>query len=711
MLTLGAWSWPWWTPSAAPLTLGVIALAGIAALGRRTRAAALALLAGALLLGALACALLRPAPEIPTNAAVRGRVSAASARTMILETASGELRVRSRTPPPPVGTMVAVWTRPIGRRAILPGASDDRLRLLRAHQTEVRARGWIALGGPTGSRSEERLAGCRHSGLLTALVTGRRGGVPEEVIGLLERTGTRHLLAISGLHIALVSGLVYGLLRMPMTIGLRRGRIIAAAISAATAIAYADRVGWPISARRATLMVVAAALALALGRRPRPWSLLGLGAAGVIASDPAAVGEGGFLLSFGAVMGILLYAPRLTRLLPPDAPSWVRWVVTSVGVTVGAMAGTLPLTAWWFQELPAVSPLTNLIATPLVGGIALPAALLGAQVEGPVGWLGLAIADAALDLALGALRMLDRPPMVAAVGPLGACLLAAVLLPGRLGPPVLLLGWLLLAAPHGEPGRLVVTFLAVGQGDAALVEWPDGRRWLIDAGPGETAVLRWLRRRRIRSLDAVFLSHPHPDHMNGMAAVLEEVAVGALWTPRPPWAHEREFRTLWSRAWRRGVVTRGPGDTGATVLHPLDGWQAVGRSRVNEESLVLRVEHGSRSFLFTGDIERQAEAHLIATADPIDVLKVAHHGSRTSSELRYLERLQPEIAVVSCGEGNRYGHPTAEALGSLMGAALLRTDRDGTVEISTDGVDLRVRTWRSRRGWRDVERQPWTPEI
>jgi competence protein ComEC len=203
-----------------------------------------------------------------------------------------------------------------------------------------------------------------------------------------------------------------------------------------------------------------------------------------------------------------------------------------------------------------------------------------------------------------------------------------------------------------------------------------------------------LRRQGVRHLDRVVLSHPHPDHYGGLEALLRELDVDELDVPRPPRPAGGESELAFARLLALAPVVRfaqvgGP----AQVLHPLAGWTSPARDPVNDESLVVRLDFGARRFLFTGDIEREAEAELLAHHAAelhADVLKVPHHGSRTSSSWPFVTAVNPSVAVISCGEENRFHHPNAETLAHLRGRQVYRTDRDGTVLVSTDGHDLHV---------------------
>ena len=376
---------------------------------------------------------------------------------------------------------------------------------------------------------------------------------------------------------------------------------------------------------------------------------------------------------------------------------------------MGATVGTLPIVAWQFQSLSPLAPINNLLVGPLLGAVATPAAVAGFGVAGwwpSAGALLLTVADTASDLALRVLGPLDVAPWHPAVGPIGALLLGlAALNPRRLWLVVtiytLVLG-LRWPVPNLD-GRLVVQFLAIGQGDSAIATFPDGRVWLIDAGPSPDDVLEVLRRQGITRLDRVVLSHPHPDHFGGLEAVLTNLEVTTLVVPRAPRlarvrgeqsGSELAFSGLLALASRKGTnVSFAELQSPAVLLHPTLAWQGPTADPVNDESVVFRLQHGDRRFLFTGDVEVAGEAELVAQhAGELrsDVIKVPHHGSRTSSSAAFVAAVNPAVAVISCGEDNRFRHPNIEALAHYAGRRVYRTDRDGTVVISTDGTSLEV---------------------
>jgi competence protein ComEC len=268
--------------------------------------------------------------------------------------------------------------------------------------------------------------------------------------------------------------------------------------------------------------------------------------------------------------------------------------------------------------------------------------------------------------------------------------------------------------PSG-PQPLRVTFLDVGQGDAAIVQFPDGRTLSIDAGGqasttfdiGGRVIAPAFWALGVRRLDYMSVTHGDVDHIGGAASVFRDFRPFEVWegVPVPPHAATRELRVLANEAgtvWR----TLQPADRVSfgkvdLVVHhpPHPDWE---RQRVrNDDSEVLEIRYGGVSFVFTGDIGRDVERAIASrfTRAPIRILKVPHHGSATSSSQAFLDALRPDIAVISAGRGNPFGHPVASVLERYrnIGAAIYRTDQDGAVTVETDGNTVRVRTFTGRK--------------
>lgn len=554
--------------------------------------------------------------------------------------------------------------------------------------------------------AESRLGGLSPGLVLArALVLGERAALPEEWTMALHRWGLSHLLAVSGLHLAAVAGLLYlGVRPLP-----RRPRFLLVAVAVA---AYLLLVGPRPSVVRAAAMAFVGLAAL-LGERP-PQALNALAAAAIllVVADPAVVGELAFQLSVAATLGILVLAPRLVARWNRLPRPLRQPLAVSVAAQVAVLPFLLPATA----VLHPLAPLANLVAVPWAG-LVLALGLLR-LVLAPAVTLRAPL-EAALDLAALPLDLLAAlPPTGFELVPLALSAPVAILLAAalallaaaagrwqRVGALVALLAAGLAAAemPGRPPGPELVV-LDVGQGDAILLR-DRQRAYLVDGGGwprGDFAarvLLPALAGLGVRRLDAAILSHPDRDHCGGVAQLLAYLPVAEVWTTpaavheecggrlvaggarrRAPWPPL--WKPLWRPLWRGRELPRGAWRF--TVAHPTAGEESAG----NDASLVLAVDVGGRRLLLTGDLEASGEravaAHLgVAGAPPIAVLKVAHHGSRTSTTDAFLDRLRPGLAIVSAGRRNPYGHPAAEVVARLdrRRVPLLRTDRDGQIRL------------------------------
>jgi competence protein ComEC len=692
-LMLGVWAWPWIMPGWLECALGACLLTMIGSHYRFQRIGQVAAFLAALVLGLLVISLQKePSSSLPSHA--RGQVIDRIGVHALVDTREGRLLLRFAGEGPAVGTEIAAWIEPETLRPTLPGAWSVEGIMLRSRASSGRARDWLPIGSVP--QSSLGLPPSRHEGLLSGLLLGDTSGVDPAEEALLKRTGTRHLMAVSGLHMGIVAGLAWlligGLVRLLSWTGgehsWRLPRLIGGVAAVAATCLYASVVGWPVSARRALYMITATSIALCLGRRPAGWSLLGLAAIVVLLRMPYQVTRPGFLLSFGAVAGIIGISPAFSRWISPDLSRPTRWALHSLCVSLGASLGTLPVSAWVFQDWSLVGPLANLFAGPLVSICIVPAALGACILPPGLAELSLGLAERGLDLLIGLLRLMDAPLWHPAVGPLGAVGIGLALC--CLRRPVLCLA-LAGASLELRPrvyGELVLSFLAVGQGDSALVQWPDGRHWLVDGGPPSTQVLHWLRREGLEQLDLVVLSHPDLDHLGGLLPVLEQIEVSELWLSRDPGPQEESFLALVRSAQAQGTRVRTRSEIDDMRLLPAP----ENCSSDNECGLVLELRHGQRAVLLTGDIGIRTEKSLLSCLGPVDVLKVGHHGSNYSSDLEFLDHIAPELSVISVGARNAYGHPGSGALGRLDPSRVLRTDRDGSIRVQTDGKSL---NWRS----------------
>jgi competence protein ComEC len=630
---------------------------------------------------------------------------------------------RNPSPHPPLGRVVP------GARAWLPDAGA----------VQVLERPWLA-GVIEAARNRVRAALLRslpaeEASIARALVLGDGRALDEAQQARVRGAGLSHVLAVSGLHVVIVAGLLWQgltwlLLWLQWLAARSEPRRIAAALAVPAVLAFAGFAGGAPSAWRAALTGALALLLVACGRRPDAVAVTSAAVMALSAAQPDDVSNPGFLLSVAATAAILTSRRDPERTQSALAVAWeINWRTTTA---------TAPLVLYSFGHVPLPGLLANLVLVPFASLWLLPAGLAHALVatlapalEWPTGALfGISARafEAGCDVFAGIDTTARLPPPDLWQGLLLAVGCCALLLAREARTRVAWLGVMLVCIGVEEwrlrvverpLGGVRVTFLDVGQGDAALVDLPDGSLMLVDAGgnpgggadPGERVLVPLLRARRRDAIDLLVLTHPHPDHYGGMAALVGQVPIREIWDSGQGPA-ERELSgtakataELLDRARGLGSRVRAVDELcgrvqlrGRAALHVLapcpgydSGWDA------NDNSLVLRVDVGRRRFLFTGDVEAHGEARLVEGPEELraDVLKVPHHGSRTSSSAELLAAVQPTVAVVSVGASNGFGHPHAEVMERLRGAvrSVLTTAEHGGVVVTTDGAGLEVETW------------------
>ncbi|MBI5582755.1 MAG: DNA internalization-related competence protein ComEC/Rec2 [Deltaproteobacteria bacterium] len=576
------------------------------------------------------------------------------------------------------------------------------------------------------------------NGLARALLTGDQSRIPVEIRETFSRAGVSHLLAFSGLNLALIGGLAYYLIRFLLSLSERvlltwNVRFWAYAGAFVPVVGYALLAGLSPSVARALLMVSLVFAALLLRRYSDLLNNLALAALILLLLAPLTVFKPSFQLSFLSVWAIAYLLPRLWH--PSADPAaegttWLRqgarYLWTTFGVSLVTQLATAPAVSWWFHQVSFSGLVSNLILVPLTGVLVVPVGLL-ALIFHPlapgVTALLFQLVSLLLDWTWGLTRFfaslpgawiaLPRPGWLEIVFYFASLFILFNLRQIRRAPWVLGLTLVALAGsfffPHIQTALglrpFTVTFLDVGHGSATVVEFPDGGNLLVDGGGspnpafdlGERVVGPFLRQRKISFLSAVVLSHPHPDHLNGLPSILEKFKVGEIWENGDR-SDTESFSRLEALIREKKIMVRQPragwsrefGEARISCLHPLSGegqegdrpdWQGQ-----NNRSLVLRIDYRNLTLLLPADIEAETETELLNRGSPLrcHILQVPHHGSRTSSLPAFIAAAAPRWAVFSARAAHRFPVPHPQVLERYRekGIRILRTDQEGAVSIS-----------------------------
>ncbi|NBB87322.1 MAG: DNA internalization-related competence protein ComEC/Rec2 [Bacteroidetes bacterium] len=579
--------------------------------------------------------------------------------------------------------------------------------------------------------------------LLTALVLGDRTALDSDMREQFRRTGLMHLLAVSGLHVLLVGMVLFQVLGpLLRRLGMPwRGAEAGRAILTLTLLGlYMLVAGASVSVVRAVLMATLLIGGLLLQRSAHTLNTLGVAAVVLLLVRPTQLFDVGFQLSFTAVVAIVTLQPRLRELLPLawlERP-WVRAGLLNVVVSVGAVLGTLPVLLYHFGYASWAGIVLNLPAIPLTAGTLL-AGLL-ALVAGGISTGAAQVFGASADLCahlllwitaqgdawLGFLaidRFVTAPLSVGALV-LGTLALAQWPRPRnrwRLAGAALVCLVLTTWGPVIHDNRtapLELVFFDVGHGDAALVQFPGGGTLLVDAGArdqfvdhGQRTLLPHLHHVGIRKIDTVVISHPHADHFGGLLTLLRSVPIGRVFhngQAHPSDLFNQKIGLLDSlriphRSLTAGDTLRLDPSVRVDVLAP-EPARSFDYTQANDASVVLRLRYGDVRVLFAGDAEQEAEHLLVNRYDRLlysDVIKVGHHGSRTSSASGFVDAVradttQDAVAIISVGRGRRYGLPSPTVVDRWKAHGTdVRITRDvGAVWLQSDGMEVWSREWR-----------------
>ncbi len=561
--------------------------------------------------------------------------------------------------------------------------------------------------------------------IVAAILIGDRSGLPDDVRERLQAAGVYHVLAISGGNIAILVGVVLVLSRCVGMAG-----VISTGLTLALLLVYAQVVVAGPSVFRAVVMATIYLVARLWDHRTPPWQAIAVAAAISVAVQPLDVLDAGFILTFAATSALLAAVPYMALL--QALPTAARWVIGAMLASVATELVLLPVGATAFGRVTVVGVALNLLAIPLmtvvqIAGFALSLGTVSESVGRWAGWVAHIGASSLVESA----RLADLLPWLSTRVPPPPVLLdvlyyaggaAVVLLAGiyrRVGAAVAATtAWLIVTGawlrPDARPAsELQVTLFDVGQGEAMRVAWPGGGSMVIDTGGapfgggrfdiGDRVLRPALWAQGVRHVERLLVTHGDPDHIGGAPAVVESFRPAVLLEGIPVPSNVA-FSELRGATVRAGGLVRelhagdswSEGGVSVRVLSPdVPEWE---RRRVrNDDSVLLELRYGDVAILLTGDsgadIERAILPHL--SDAPIRVLKVGHHGSKSSTSDVLIDRWRPQIALISCGRGNRFGHPAPDVIARLdhAGVTTYRTDRDGAITLTTDGRSVQVRTF------------------
>jgi competence protein ComEC len=545
-----------------------------------------------------------------------------------------------------------------------------------------------------------------QAGVIIALAVGDQGSIPHGNWRVYNRTGTNHLMSISGLHITLfavlMGGMVYAIWRrlpsLVLKLPARRAALLAGWLAA---LAYTLLAGFQIPAQRTLFMLTVLVIGLWLQREPRPFSLLSLALFVVLLIDPWAVLAPGFWLSFGAVAAMMWAGQGLIG----RSGKIVLWTRAQAAVTLALAPALLLL----FHQISLISPLANALAIPVVSWGVVPLALTGMVVtpllhlaaglmqgvEMVLQWLSaFSWASWSLPVPTFTAVLLSLAGIVWLLAPgLPARWLGGFMFMPLLFPPVAMPG----------PGTFEAEVLDVGQGTAVLIRTA-GHALLYDTGPalgdndaGQQIVLPRLRALGISKLDGLILTHDDLDHTGGAASVMRDVSTGWLMTSLPE-GHAllapTSLRCVRGQRWQWGGVA-------FEILNPPEYAYEQSTRKDNDKSCVLKITQGKHSLLLTGDAERIGELEMterVVDKLPATVLMAGHHGSRTSSIDEFVNLVKPEYVIYSNGWNNRFGHPHPDVMARFryLGAQPHRTDYQGWTRIRFTERGPEFEHWRDR---------------
>jgi len=567
------------------------------------------------------------------------------------------------------------------------------------------------------------------SRIARSLLLGNKNAVDDVLKDKFRNTGVIHILVISGLHVSFIIGILY---IIGSLFRLKRNHLVYFILSGI--MIYAVIIGWRTPITRAVIMASALLVGAISERRTIPLNSLGIAAVIILLIKPDELYQPGFHLSFFIVASIHFFTKKYLEKIPMPPPTGslnraIRWFLPFLLMISAANLMSIPLTAYFFNMITPLAFLINIIAIPLAGLlVSLGFTMLAlSYVYLPLGLVLGSTFDLLTQLLLSVLSIFSGwPGMVISIPafPIWMLILfiAAVFSLGYLDSfsgrirsiiiMLIILNGLIWNRSFSFKGA-EVTFLDVGQGDAAYIEDSFGKNIIIDSGQsnygskaGRYVVSPFLRSKGVNTIDYLLLTHQDSDHTGGAIYILENFQVDTLITSFSDSGSSTYLKVL-SLAARKKVPRKKMkmGDviklgkySSISILHPPPNFGLTSDNSKNNSSIVFKYNKGESSIMFTGDIESFAEKKLVNSGFNLksNLLKVPHHGSSSSSSKIFIDAVSPAEAVISAGRRNLYGHPSEEVTERYIqsGITLRRTDIDKAIVMRTDGKTIENQTWK-----------------
>lgn len=583
-------------------------------------------------------------------------------------------------------------------------------------------------------------------GVVLALANGDQSKIAPDLRDLFANTGLAHLIAISGMNVAYVAAFLYFILKFifgffPRLIVRVPSRILSSIVTLPAVWGYVLLTGSAISAVRAGIMLTVLLIGILIGRRQDLLSTLAVSVVVILLIFPLSVFDVSFQLSSVAVAGIILITPAFIKLMGGEGDRRTRrgrivyWMRALIAVSFAAGIATLPVVAYHFKFISGIGFIANLIAVPMTGALLSPvvaAASLVSMFSAAASAVLWKASGLAASLFIGFTRVAAQigEPLIMRLAPsivevaIFFVVIALVVFREKIRNKKLAfataaafiflnVGCNIIMEKFDD--NLIITVLDVGQGDSSVIRFPNGKVMMIDGGGirgsefdiGRNVVAPALWKMGIDRVDLIVLTHPHHDHYRGLSFIVGEFKPGIVFTnglDAPP-----DESGGWDD-FKKQVNLSGAkfANVGGDGIEMEEGGVAVKISKspmpddgdLNDTSMTIRLRHGSKKIIFTGDLSARGEARLIETGGDLsaDFLKAGHHGSADASSNEFLHAVSPDIVAISAGERNQYGFPSKDALSRIekTGAKILRTDQDGAITIESDGKNLEADTFVKR---------------